>query len=236
MHASSLFISLFAVGVLSTPYIWQEAIHRDDNLLTADDNSNAAPTTSLGYPCEPCMVESSHTLEPPAVRLPIPSDNDIVLYGPPTSGGVSLLTTINKWRKLYNKNTLNWSDQLTANARKTGVDNGGKTENHELNPGSFAQVITPGSQSFSNDLKGDTPFELCFVAWLCEVPSDPQLKKGTDQCALVKNVLWLVYSGTGHHDILTSNNYKTIGCAFTRNPEAEKGSPWQGLWVCDLGF
>ena len=235
MRTSLLSTTLFAVGVLSTPYIWQETVQGDENFIVAiaNDNSDAVPTTTLG---NPCMVEPSHTLVSPTIQPTSFTVDDAVIYGPPTSGGVSLLTTINKWRKLYNKNTLTWSDKLTANARKTGVDNGGKTENHELNPGSFAQVITPGSQSFDANLKGDTPFELCFVAWLCEVPSDPQLKKGTDQCALVKNVLRLVYSGTGHHDILTSDNYKSIGCAFTQNPGAEKGSPWQGLWVCDLGF
>ena len=181
------------------------------------------------------MSEASHTLVPPVTR-PSPHADNVILFGPPTSDGVSILDTINKWRGLYNVNTLSWSDQLAANAQKTGDDNHGDTENHELNPGSFAQVITPGAQSFNNDLRGDTPFELCFVGWLCEVPSDAELQSGTDQCALVKDVLNLFYSGTGHHDILTSSSYQSIGCAFAQNPNAEAGSPYQGLWVCDLGF
>ena len=233
MYASSLLPVLFAFGALSSPYIWREAFQNSDELLIMKE---VAATIDTSLPGTPCMAAASHTLVPPTAKPSPPSDDKVITYGPPTSGGVSLLTTINKWRKLYNKNTLTWSDKLAANARKTGVDNHGKTENHELNPGSFAQVITPGAQSFNKDLKGDTPFELCFVGWLCEVPSDPQLKKGTDQCALVKNVLNLVYGSTGHHDILTSANYKSIGCAFTQNPDAKAGSPYQGLWVCDLGF
>ena len=235
MHASSILATLFAVGALSSPYLWQEAFEGRENLLVADETSRTVAASVLGTPC--MVEEASHTLVPPtSLPSPPPNDDDVVLYGPPTSGGVSLLTTINKWRKLYNKNTLTWSDKLAANARKTGVDDGGKNEKHELNPGSFAQVIAPGAQSYSKDLKGDTPFELSFVGWLCEVASDPQLKKGTDQCALVKDVLNLVYSGTGHHDILTSASYKSIGCAFTKNPDAKAGSPYQGLWICDLGF
>ena len=171
----------------------------------------------------------------PATTANLPAAK-LVARAPPSSGGVSILTTINKWRKLYNVNTLTWSDQLAANAAKTGKDDGGVNENHELNPGSYAQVIAPSSQSFSQDLKGDTPFELTYVAWLCEVSSDPQLQTGTNQCALVNSVLHYSYSDTGHHDILVSTSYKSIGCAFTQNPNAQAGSPYQGLWICDLGF
>ena len=160
----------------------------------------------------------------------------LVTRASPSSGGVSLINTINKWRSLYHVNTLTWSDQLASNAQKTGKDDGGVNENHELNPGSYAQVIAPSSQSFSQNLKGDTPFELTYVGWLCEVPSDPQLQTGTDQCALVNNVLHYYYTDTGHHDILVSSSYKSIGCAFTQNPNAQAGSPYQGLWICDLGF
>ena len=165
-----------------------------------------------------------------------PSPANLVRRDPLTSGGVSILDTINKWRSLYNVNTLTWSDQLAANAQKTGNDDGGVNENHELNPGSFAQVIAPSAQSFSQDLQGDTPFELTYVVWLCEVPSDPQLQTDTDQCALVQSVLNYVMEETGHHNILVSTVYNSIGCAFTQNPNAQAISPYQGLWICDLGF
>ena len=178
---------------------------------------------------------SSSVISKPSTKISLPPAK-LVTRGSPVSGGVSVIDTINKWRSLYNVNTLTWSDQLAGNAQKTGIDDGGVNENHELNPGSFAQVIAPSAESFTQDLQGDTPFELTYVGWLCEIPSDPQLQTGTDQCALVNNVLHYVYGETGHHDILVSTSYNTIGCAFTQNPNAKAGSPYQGLWICDLGF
>lgn len=38
---------------------------------------------------------------------------------------------------------------------------------------------------------------------------------------------------TGHHDILVDNQYKEIGCAFTRDPSPDEGF-WTGLWICNL--
>ena len=99
----------------------------------------------------------------------------------------------------------------------------------------MAQVITPGQQVATQSLNGDSPFELAYVAWLCEVPTDPELSDGgVDQCALVKTVLNMVYTDTGHHDILTSKAYSKIGCFFAPNPAENSKSEYQGLYVCDL--
>lgn len=154
----------------------------------------------------------------------------------PLSGGVSLLSTCNKWRSIYNLPKFAWDKQLEKNALKTGVDGGGVNQVHQLGPGSYGQVITPGMKHAVGNLGGDTPFELSYVAWLCEKSSDPQLKTGGDQCGLVDKNLHMYYTSTGHYDILTNDAYKTIGCAFAENPNAASDSPWQGLWVCDLGF
>lgn len=82
---------------------------------------------------------------------------------------------------------------------------------HQLNPGSFAQVLAPGKPN---------EFEKCFVGgWLCEKPSLPGL--GAAVCDAASQG-WS-YDGTGHADILTSPNYKKIGCAN-----------YQGIWGCDL--
>lgn len=200
---------------------------------------------------EPQPIESSSTPEvvipkttstpPPPAPTPTPtpaaepvsSGND----GSPLSDGVSLLTTINKYRKAYNLNELTWSSQLEGNAQKTGDDGQGVNQNHELNPGTYGQVITPGTDHKVQglDYGSDSCFELSYAAWLCEVSSDPQLQN-PDQCALVQNNLHMEYSSTGHHDILTSSSYKSIGCAFAKNANAAASSPYQGLWVCDLGF
>ena len=175
------------------------------------------------------VVESSSTTEETPAATSQPSD------GSPLSAGVSYLTTINKWRSAYSLNTLKWSSKLAANAQKTGTDDGGVNENHELNSGSMAQVITPGQQVGVGDLEGESPFEIAYVGWLCEVPSDPELSaNGVDQCALVKQVLNLYYTETGHHDILTSTSYSEIGCYFAPNPAANDKSEYQGLYVCDL--
>lgn len=44
----------------------------------------------------------------------------------PSTGGKSIIDVIDYWRNAYNLNNLDWSDQLAANAQKTGDDNGGE--------------------------------------------------------------------------------------------------------------
>ncbi len=183
----------------------------------------------------PPPPSSTTPLPSPPPSTPAPQSTSTQSDGSPLSDGVSLLTTINKWRKIYQLAELAWSSKLEKNALKTGTDGGGVNQNHELNDGSMAQVITPGMVVPYGDLKGDSCFELSYVAWLCEKSSDPQLKSdGTDQCKLVSDDLHMYYSDTGHYDILTSKSYKNIGCAFAKNPNAGTQTPYQGLWVCDL--
>jgi uncharacterized protein YkwD len=177
---------------------------------------------------EPISTSAPVSTSAPATQ----SGND----GSPLSDGVSLLTTANKWRSIYDLSPFTWDEQLESNARKTGEDGGGVTQTHQMGPGTFGQVITPGIEAPSDVLQGYTPFELAYVNWLCEVPS-PRLKTGgVDGCALVARTQFMVYTSTGHHDILTDAKYTKIGCAFARNPNAASDSPWTGLWVCDLGF
>ncbi|KAK3081036.1 hypothetical protein LTS18_010853 [Coniosporium uncinatum] len=157
--------------------------------------------------------------------------------GSPYNAGLSILSIVYEWRATVPVPSLKWSTQLEANALKTGTDNGGVNHNQELNPGSYAQVITPGMlQAGSFNLKGDTPFDLNYVAWLCEKPVAALTNGTVDQCALVKDVLNIQYSGTGHADILNTSGYKTIGCAFVQNRKAAASSPYQGPWTCHLGY
>ena len=169
----------------------------------------------------------------------IPIRPQPLIDGSPSSGGVTLLTTINKWRDKYNVPRLTWSNQLAANAQKTGNDAGGVHLRHQLNPGTWAQVMCPGQKNPATNYLPDTPFELSYVAWLCEVQS-PQLlnDNGINQCQLVSDHLHITYSAgqRGHHDILISTRYSSIGCAFAVNPAVSTTSTYQGLWVCDLGF
>lgn len=125
---------------------------------------------------------------------------------------------------------------MQSHAETTGRLDKGVNEIHHLTPPALAEVIAPGP---NKDLSGQpwpsgiaSPFEAVFVdGWLCEVSSDPEIKQF---CGPLNKILHFVYSDTGHHDILISNNYNNIGCAFTANPNAASGSPYQGLWVCDL--
>lgn len=210
-------------------------------------SSSQSPKVVIQSP-KPSPQTTSTPLPPPSPRTPTPTPSPTTQPasssggngsndGSPLSDGVSLLTTINKWRRAYNLNELKWSSKLAGNAQKTGDDGQGVNQNHELNPGTYAQVITPGTDHKIQglDYGPDTCFELSYVAWLCE-SNDPQLKSPVDQCALVANNLHMEYSSTGHHDILTSTSYSQIGCGFAKNSNASPTSPYQGLWVCDLAF
>ncbi|KAL8639417.1 MAG: hypothetical protein Q9228_003550 [Teloschistes exilis] len=156
--------------------------------------------------------------------------------GSPTSGGVTLLTTINKWRAKYGVPGLAWSNTLVANVQKTEQDDHGYILQHELNPGSYAQVLAQGFNTALSCSAPDSPFELAYVGWLCEVPSGVLTNdNGVNQCDKAKNCLHMGYAQgeIGHWQILTNKDYRTIGCAFTN---ANPPQSFQGLWGCDLGF
>ncbi|KAL9608624.1 MAG: hypothetical protein Q9167_006567 [Letrouitia subvulpina] len=161
----------------------------------------------------------------------------------PTSGGVPLIDTVNKWRKAYGLVQLQWDARCSQNAKKTGADSNGLPSNqtHEIIPPTTSQVISPG-QSIRNGDYTQTPFELSYIGWLCEHPGGPLVQGGVDLCALQDR--WLPLNPPpppedpeGHFKILTgvdiSAGLRFIGCAFT--PSAEEGDKiYQGQWVCDL--
>jgi len=190
-----------------------------------------APTTFVTY--TPPAPKSVVQPEPAASSsAPVSSSaND----GSPLSGGVSILSTCNKYRAKYGLAPFTWSSTLASNAAKTGQMNNGQTENHKLFDGSFGQVITPGLNSAVSgvNLAGFTPFEMGYLSWMCEKSTDSQL---SGLCEPMQSAMHMMYSSTGHYDILTSSNYKEIGCSFTQNPSASSSSPYQGLWTCDFAF
>ncbi|KAL8726149.1 MAG: hypothetical protein Q9166_006906 [cf. Caloplaca sp. 2 TL-2023] len=148
-----------------------------------------------------------------------------------------ILSTINGWRYALNANQLSWSQDMANAAANTGRLNCGGAcgMNHHAASGA-AEVIAPGSDNaMGQDLHGRSPFEISFIAWICEKPSSQM----GDACRLVdvnnkNNVMGIIMSGTGHHDILVDNSYTQIGCAFTKNPNADEWFLSQGQWVCDL--
>lgn len=210
-------------------------------ITTSSEEASSTSTPALEEPAStpPASTPAPETIPEPENHSQEPTLEDAEIAesdGSPYSDGVHLLTTINKWRGIYKLPLLKWNHQLELNALKTGTDGAGQNQNHELNPGTMAQVITPGMiVKYGGDLGGDTPFELSYVAWLCESSGDAELKSdGIDHCQLVDENLHMYYTDKGHYEILTSPSYTNIGCAFADNPDVDNETPYQGLWVCDL--
>lgn len=158
----------------------------------------------------------------------------------PLSDGVSLLTTINKWRGIYSLPCLQWDDKLANDAASTGQQDGGDPDalaHH--NPQGNAEVLSGGSDNdHGQNLQGLSPFEVAYMAWICEV-QDPRLTiDGKDYCAIGQQIsASYVPAGedqTGHQKILTDSSYTRIGCAFTTNTNPQPWFGLQGIWGCDL--
>ncbi|KAL8777845.1 MAG: hypothetical protein Q9194_002321 [Teloschistes cf. exilis] len=91
-----------------------------------------------------------------------------------SSSGNDILSTLNKWRTAYGKNTLAWSSDMASTAANTGKLNHGicdtKMQHHAAE--GAAEVIAPGSDnSMGQDLGGYGVFEISLISWLCEAPS-----------------------------------------------------------------
>lgn len=127
-----------------------------------------------------------------------------------SSGGDGYMGTVSEWRSKMGMSALSEDSKLVANALKTAQDGNGQMV-HQLNPGSMAQVLAPGSA-------GD--FVKVFVGgWLCERPNLP----GLDGICASMSKGWAYDGQTGHADILSSKSYSKIGCANAG-----------GIWSCDL--
>ncbi|KAL8674235.1 MAG: hypothetical protein Q9168_001360 [Polycauliona sp. 1 TL-2023] len=94
-----------------------------------------------------------------------------------------LLTTINGWRYALGAQPLSWSQDMANAAASTGQQNQGGAAGQTHHPArNAAEVIAPGSDnSMGKDLKGRSPFEISFIAWICERPSSQM----GDACELV---------------------------------------------------
>jgi hypothetical protein len=120
------------------------------------------------------------------------------------------MSIVSKWRSAMGLSALAQDAKLQSNAQDTSASSGGQLK-HKLNPGSMGQVMAPGS---AND------FESVFVGgWLCERPTLP----GLGSVCNTASKGWNHAGQTGHADILSSKNYKKIGCALA-----------SGIWTCDV--
>ncbi|KAL8836136.1 MAG: hypothetical protein Q9176_006516, partial [Flavoplaca citrina] len=210
-------------------------VPQEEGSTTTESTSNDSNEPTDNVENTPTEGQQQEEEEP---TTPTTSDEPTSNEAPTSTDSNAILTVINKWRTAYGVSQLTWSEEMVAGAAKTGQDNMGY-----FNGGSFthggagnAEVMTPGSDTGGDaDLGAYTPFEIAYISWLCEVPSDTL----GNACADASKISPMNYKdengvvNTGHHDILVDDSYKEIGCAFTRDPSPDEGF-WTGLWICNL--
>lgn len=175
-----------------------------------------APAPSAPAPSAPAAPASSWTgwsssavPEQPKPSAPASSEAPAPAPSAPSTGG-GYMDVVSQWRSKMGLSALTEDSTLAANAAKTARDGNGEMK-HELNPGSMAQVLAPGSPD---------EFEKVYVGgWLCEVPS----AQGLDGICDTMSAGWNYAGQTGHADILSSGSYTKIGCGCET-----------GIWACDL--
>lgn len=117
---------------------------------------------------------------------------------------------VDKWRSRMGLKALANDAVLASNAMDTVISSNGQMM-HKLNPGSYGQVLAPGNaDDFGNVFVG---------GWLCEIPTLP----GLQGVCLTQSDGWAYNGPTGHAEMLTSDDYSKIGCAW-----------FADIWCCDL--
>jgi len=180
---------------------------------------SATPTYGGNFYNRPSSEEAAPTTEAPSAPAQTwaPAAPSPTATSAPSSGGASggvgdYMSVVSKWRAAGGLPGLTQDSTLEGNAMKTSTDSTNGLQ-HELNPGTFAQVLAPGDTS---------NFESVYVGgWLCEISSLP----GLDGICSTMAQGWDHSDGeTGHAEILTSTKYSKIGCAISGT----------GVWACDL--
>jgi uncharacterized protein YkwD len=205
------------------------------NLAPAVPAPLPAPQAPSPAAPPPTIIEDVHIVkvepEPVPVKAAVFADSSITL-----SGGKPIIQSINEYRARASLPPMVWDERLVANAAKTGQATNGAQLEHQMNHGTFGQVLVYGIDDAGRcgrDMGGYTPFELFYNSWLCENPADPGI---AGQCPAVLAMSRIDNMGQiGHWQILSSREYKKIGCSFTRNPNAPSCTGFDGIWACDLG-
>lgn len=169
-------LALAATTVFAAPTPAEGALEarqwRGGNRYWNRPQPNAVVTT-YGYGGESPAAETS-TPEPVAAAPQSWSAPSTPAAAPSTpaaapvtaGGGGDWLDIANKWRVAGGKPAFVESATLVANAQDTAASSGGQLV-HQLNPGTFAQVLAPGDAS---------NFESVYLGgWLCELPNSPGL-------------------------------------------------------------
>jgi hypothetical protein len=172
-----------------------------------------APPSSYEAPVEPTSTYVAQpTYEAPAYVAPTPEaqPSPSPAPAPAPAPANDYMGIMNQWRAKLGKPAFTYSKTLEDNALKTVTDSQGAPI-HELNPGSFAQVMAPGSAD---------NFEYVFVGgWLCEAPN----MAGLDGACSKQSEGWSYDHQTDHAEICSNDGYKEAGCALNF-----------GMWACDF--
>ena len=145
------------------------------------------------------------------------------------------IQVINKWRGAYKLPLMDWAEDLAINAYNTAQANKGVLQDHDLPPYDGAlkvgQVIAPGNSAHLPSYGALSPFEVAYLSWLCEVPTDPEIESVCPQAVAANKVKYCT-NCSSHHDLLLDPAFIQIGCGFFQNPTAPPGSTWNGVYVC----
>lgn len=221
MHAvQALAVLAFAGQTLAAPWNWGNGFWHGGN---GNSGSNVATDVAVvtayttvtigggnfgGY-SKPTATAAPQQPQQPQQPQPTASAQPTSAPSVPSTNS-GYMGVVDTWRSKMGLGALSQDSKLEGNALKTAQDGNGEMV-HELNPGTFAQVLAPGSAD---------EFEHVFVGgWLCEMPSLP----GLDGICGSQSQGWSYGGQTGHAEILSSTSYSKIGCALA-----------DGIWACDL--
>lgn len=173
-----------------------------------------APSASSEKPQPPAATPPSYQAPQPASPSPAAPSSAAPSSAAPQqpSKDSGYMGVVGEWRKKLGLKELKHDAKLESNALNCVTESNGQMV-HKLNPGTYGQVLAPGSAD---------DFEHVFVGgWLCEIPTLP----GLNGICSKESQGWSYEQQTGHAKILTDPSYTIIGCAL-----------YNGIWGCDLGY
>jgi len=191
--------------VVATVYVTDDGYAQPTPAPEPEYEAPAVTTIVYEEPAQP-----TDTYEAPAAPTYAAPAQPTPAASAPAATNSGYMGIVDTWRAKLGKKALIHDDKLEANALNCVTESNGQMV-HKLNPGSYGQVLAPGSAD---------DFEHVFVGgWLCEMPSLP----GLDGVCSTQSSGWRYDGQTGHAKILTDDSYSKIGCAL-----------YAGIWGCDV--
>lgn len=171
-------------------------------------------STVTAYSARAAIISAGNKLScssPGSTQRPTRASQDFTpLIPTPTPLATNYQAVVDKWRSRMGLKALANDARLASNAMDTVASSNGQMV-HKLNPGSYGQVLAPGSAD---------DFENVFVGgWLCEIPTLP----GLQGVCSTQSDRWAYNGQTAHAEMLTMDDYSRIGCAW-----------FADIWCCDL--